>query len=218
MADRSWKEEWLFACSALKRYRDAGMLFPSSISIARGAVALLPVERLRKIVEIGSGTGRLTRLIADRLNPGARLYCVEKNPAFCDYLRENLGNGAVTVLNSPAEDLHRFHPEAFHPRADAVVLSLPSSMVPESVRIAWIRTAHALLEDGGYLLVHQFIPIMGRYLDASQWSREGRRRWFMGVPPFSVDVHRKRPVVRVEERPPARPRDYRVDVWGQAGA
>lgn len=191
MKRKLWEEQRLFVHSALKRYRDIGMLFPCSYRTAEKAIALLPIERMKKIIEVGSGTGRLTRTIQKRLAPESKLFCIEKNPAFCDYLKKALGNSNVVVVNESVENILRFHPEMAFPSADCVVLSLPAAMVSDELRLSWLEFAHTVLNRNGYCLIHQFLPVLRRYISDADWVEQSRR-WVMGFPPYFFEVYQKR--------------------------
>jgi phospholipid N-methyltransferase len=183
------KEVGLFFYSALGHYREVGMLFPSSSHVASKVISLIPVEKMSAIVEIGSGTGRLSQSIFNKMNPQARLICVEKNEAFCKFLHQTLENPRVTVMNASAEDLLKNHPHMAN-QADCVVLSLPAFLASPSLRNSWIHVCRSLLRTGGHLLTQQFIPVMGHHLPKTQWERT-KSRWVADFPPFRLDVYKK---------------------------
>lgn len=167
------------------------MLLPSPGGMAEKIAAALPLAGMAKIVEVGSGTGRLTMAIHKKMSPGAKLICVEKNPAFCQFLQDRFPQTSVRVLNVPAEDLLKLHPEVALPPADCVVLSLPASLVPEETRRVWVRMTEALLKPHGYLLIHQFIPKIKKHLSGARWQKQ-KGHWLMGLPPYYFEIYRKK--------------------------
>lgn len=191
MKKKGWKKEQrLFISSALKGYKDVGMLFPSSNKTAQRVISLIPIEKMSKIIEVGSGTGRLTRVIQNHLSPGAQLFCVEKNPEFCAYLEEMFPTSNMVIINDYFENLLKIHPDIGSSLVDCVILSLPAAFSPVSLRQSWLNLSHSILVNGGYLLIHQFLPVMRRYIKNSHWVCE-KRKWVIDLPPYCFEVYRK---------------------------
>jgi phospholipid N-methyltransferase len=191
MKIKGWKKEQrLFISSALKGYKEIGMLFPSSHKSAQSVISLIPIEKMNKIIEVGSGTGRMTRVIQNHLSPGAQLFCVEKNPDFCAYLEETFPTSNVVIINEHFENLLKIHPDIDVSLVDCVILSLPAALSPVAMRQLWLDLAHSVLVNGGYLLIHQFIPVMRQYLRNSHWVRK-KRKWVIGLPPYCFEVYQK---------------------------
>lgn len=135
-------------------YRTTGSIAPSSRSLARAITR--PLARRAapsKVLEVGPGTGALTRRIVSLLRDGEELVLYEINPAFCDYLRSGL-NGAnmfprrrakVDVVQAPIQSIAR------EPVFDYVVSSIPfNNFSPETVR-EMLEAMLAALKPGGYL-------------------------------------------------------------------
>lgn len=90
-----------------------GSVTPSSRALAREltrAVRGAPTDAARTILEVGPGTGSVTRHIADAMNASDRLDLVEANPRFADLLVHHLGDRT--------------------PLADRPVAGLPSAVTP----------------------------------------------------------------------------------------
>jgi len=186
----TWKERWIFLGSALRCYQDLGMPLPTPPAMAVKVADWLPFDRMDRVVELGSGTGALTMAILKRLKPGARMVCVEKNPSFCDFLRQRINGAPVDIVNAAAEKLGAVRPDLVEAPADCVILSLPSSMVSEEVRQAWLDLTHGLLRPGGVVVTHQFRPKIRESMDTGRWTRD-RSRWFFSLPPFLFETYRK---------------------------
>jgi len=190
MRKKFWEEQRLFIHSALRRYRDVGMLFPCSYRTAEKAISLLPIEKMKKIIEVGSGTGRLTITIQKRMAPKAELFCIEKNPEFCGYLAKTFRNSNAVVINESVENILRLHPDVVFPLADCVVLSLPAAMVSDDLRLSWLEFAQTALNQNGYCLIHQFLPVLRKYINDTDWVKRNHKL-IMGMPPFFFEVYQK---------------------------
>ena len=151
----------------------------------------MPIEHISRVLEVGSGTGRLTRAIHKRLPREATLFCVERNPKFCAYLKEIFPNSNVVVINERFENLLSFHSEIGVALVDCIILSLPMALVPDVLRQLWLDIAHTILKKDGYLFIHQFIPVIKQYLENPRWVMESRK-WIVGLPPYCFEVYRKR--------------------------
>ncbi|MEV7599501.1 hypothetical protein AB0O91_19190 [Kitasatospora sp. NPDC089797] len=81
----------LFLAEALRTFHDTGALAPSGPDLVSALV--VPVtsrpNRPISVLEVGAGTGVVTRRLARVLRPGDRLHVVEANPRFADRLRED---------------------------------------------------------------------------------------------------------------------------------
>ncbi|MGW1175774.1 class I SAM-dependent methyltransferase [Kitasatospora sp. NPDC002543] len=81
----------LFLAEALRTFHDTGALAPSGPELVNALV--VPVtsrpNRPISVLEVGAGTGVVTRRLARVLRPGDRLHVVEANPRFAERLRED---------------------------------------------------------------------------------------------------------------------------------
>ncbi|GHF34174.1 hypothetical protein GCM10018790_09860 [Kitasatospora xanthocidica] len=81
----------LFLAEALRAFHDTGALAPSGPELVNALV--VPVisrpNRPISVLEVGAGTGVVTRRLVQVLRPGDRLHVVEANPRFADRLRED---------------------------------------------------------------------------------------------------------------------------------
>jgi phospholipid N-methyltransferase len=81
----------LFLAEALRTFHDTGALAPSGAELVNALVvpATSRPNRPISVLEVGAGTGAVTRRLAQVLRPGDRLHVVEANPRFAERLRED---------------------------------------------------------------------------------------------------------------------------------
>ncbi|GIL36282.1 class I SAM-dependent methyltransferase [Phycicoccus sp. DTK01] len=114
----------LFLREGLRDPAAVGAVAPSSPALVRALVAAAVAStRPVRVLEVGAGTGRATRALADGLAPGSRLDVVESNPRFAEHLRR-LASGRssdvdVRVVCGRVEDLRPAEPY------DHIVSALP---------------------------------------------------------------------------------------------
>ena len=78
----------LFLGKFLRQGTAIASLAPSSPWLSRTTVRNIDWERAGVIVELGAGTGPITRVLAERARPGCRVVVLERDPDFSRLLRE----------------------------------------------------------------------------------------------------------------------------------
>jgi phospholipid N-methyltransferase len=158
----------------------------------------------QRILEVGPGTGPVTRRIARAMRPCDRLDLVELNASFVRRLQDSLTRdpvlktiaGRTRVLHGAVEDL------AAGPSYDVVVSGLPLNNFSPGLVARILSTMTGLLRPGGTLSFFQYIFIrqikslvvgraerdrlreVGRVMDALLRAHEFRRDWvWPNVPP-----------------------------------
>ncbi|NBQ63088.1 MAG: hypothetical protein EBU40_12515, partial [Proteobacteria bacterium] len=112
--------------------RDVGSIAPSSPVLSRAVASRVPHDA-RLIVELGPGTGPITRALLHRASPDAVVVAVEIDPKFCALLHDELPDKRLVIVNHPAEHLREIVAPYQMP-VDAVVTSLPLMNFPSSLR------------------------------------------------------------------------------------
>jgi phospholipid N-methyltransferase len=145
-----------FAREAVRTLRATGAIAPSSRRLAgRLAAAVAPVPHPVTVLEVGAGTGAVTRVLAAQLGPADRLDAVEVNPRFAEVLRGDPALAAVA-------DRVRVIPESITAmpldrRYDVIVSGLPfMNFAPAEVRAILDRYLAALV-PGGQLLLYGYV-------------------------------------------------------------
>ncbi|MEU8510090.1 methyltransferase domain-containing protein [Kitasatospora sp. NPDC048722] len=85
------RDHLLFLTEALRTFHETGALAPSSTELVN-ALAVPATSRPNRpisVLEVGAGTGAVTRRLVQVLRPGDRLHVVEANRRFAERLRED---------------------------------------------------------------------------------------------------------------------------------
>lgn len=116
----------------------------------RHIVGLLELQRSDRILDVGCGTGKLTRQIADQLDGEAGGFAVGIDAAskMIRVARAKRGNKVCRFEVAAAEDLP-FENESF----DGVVSSLFFHHVPLDLKERALLEAHRVLRPGGKLII-----------------------------------------------------------------
>lgn len=198
-----------------RHFKTTGAVLPSSPFLGKAlAQALGGHRRPARILEVGPGTGSVTKAIVRRMRPGDQLDAVELNPQFVDRLRHQLNSDPlflahrdqIRVIQSAVEDLPG---EAVY---DFIISGLPFNSFPSSLVRRIFRAYSRLLKPGGVLSYFEYVLIrhlqtpfvnrvergrllrigrvVNRYIRACQVRKE---RVFMNVPPAIVRHLRLKP-------------------------
>lgn len=98
------------------------------------------------VLELACGTGRVTRLLRDRIGPQVRLVATDLNDAMLNYAQQKFGSeGSVEWKQADATDLP-FADQLF----DAVVCQFGLMFFPEKAKA--LREVHRVLKPGGQFL------------------------------------------------------------------
>src|SRR3954454_23173587 len=112
----------LFLGKFLRHGTKIASLAPSSPWLSRTTVRNIPWESARVIVELGAGTGPITRALAERAHPECRVIVLERDPDFARLLRERFANRAnFDVVEGDVRDLTEILTQRGIERADFVV-------------------------------------------------------------------------------------------------
>jgi len=210
-----WTDCGSFIREFRRSVRDTGAVLPSSRFLARALAREVRKPRSpARILEVGPGTGSVTRAIVRAMLPEDRLDAVELNGQFVGLLRQRLAR-------DPAFSLRRQQVEVIHAPVqellgegvyDFIVSGLPMNNFPASQVREIFRAYNRLLKPGGTLSYYEYVLIrqlktpfvnrrerrrlyrvgrvVGRYIEAFQVSRE---KVLMNVPPAVVRHLRLKP-------------------------
>jgi phosphatidylethanolamine/phosphatidyl-N-methylethanolamine N-methyltransferase len=108
------------------------------------------------VLELGPGTGPVTRALIEHGIAPARIVAVEFNPDFCVLLRQRFAG--ITVIEGDAYDLDTTLPATFAGPYAAIVSSLPLLNREPEVRTALVRALVERLRPGGGLIQFSYGP------------------------------------------------------------
>lgn len=121
-----------FIASFLRRPRAVGAVAPSSERLAMEVLRHCDLRRASTVVELGAGTGAITRVILDHVRPGTRVIVVEIDERHADLLANRFPT--VSVCRESAANLRSILRRHGCDRADVVVSGLPWASMPVPLR------------------------------------------------------------------------------------
>ena len=187
--DKSQSDIAIFLKQLLRDPRHVGAVLPSSSALSRTMTRDLNADT-GHVVELGGGTGRISRAI---LAAGVRptdLTILEMNPIFCEALRDKLPG--VQVVNRMAQDL----PELGLKSVTSIVSGLPLLNMSRNIQHAIVSAAFQTLVPGGSLVQFTYglrPPLADEVIQVHDLVWQKREKVWANVPPADVYVFRKKP-------------------------
>lgn len=182
------RDEFSFVRAWATRPRETGGVAPSGRRLARAMAAQVDPAVPGAIVELGPGTGPITRALLARGIAPERLVLIEFNPQFAALLRSRFPG--VTVIEGDAFDIARVvRAHAAGPVA-AVVSGLPLFNQPMARRLRLLGQVLRLIDPRGCFVqfsYHLLPPVPAR---AGSFRLAGTRRIWRNMPPARVWIYR----------------------------
>lgn len=144
------QERRLFFRRWLKEPRRLGTVAPISTKLAKLAASLVVDPKGSPIVEIGAGTGRLTRALLEAGLDPAQLTLVELDKELCSFLKETLPG--IKVIEGDASYLSQLLDQNQIGQVATVVSAIPFMYLKEEQREAIAQACFDVLKPGGDLL------------------------------------------------------------------
>ena len=164
-----------------------GSIIPSSPALCRRVAALVTRAPEEVVLELGAGTGVVTRALLAAGVPAERLVVVEIVPEMAAHLRQALPG--VTVLCGDAFALPKLLPPHLHGRVGTAICGIPLVLLPLEQQRRFVQAVEAVAPGRGFLLYSYCVtsPLPWRALGL----RAERRAWTpLNFPPASVWQYR----------------------------
>jgi phospholipid N-methyltransferase len=177
----------LFASNFLRDPYMLGSIIPSSRFLVNKVLAAVDWSRARVIVEYGPGVGTFTGPILKRMRSDARLFAIETNPEFVQFLGNAYADSRLCVEHDSAENVQRVLRRRGLSHADCVLSGIPLGSMPKALQSQISIASRDALGDCGQFRVDQFtsrvLPVLrGTFQDVRR-SHEIRN-----IPPAQMFV------------------------------
>ena len=144
------KDSLLFLGKFLKHGTAIASLAPSSPWLSRTTVRNLDWDRAKVLVELGAGTGPITKVLAEKARPDCRVVVLERDPDFARILRERFqGYKNFDVIEGDVRDLTAILERLGISQVDAVISGLPVPSFPKDLQRDLFRVVKKILVPGG---------------------------------------------------------------------
>lgn len=183
---RLWIGMWL------RNPRHIASLAPSSAALAQLMAKRVPLKSGQIVVELGAGTGAVTRALLHAGVAPSNLVVIERDAQLVSLLRTRFP-GAV-IIQGDAAQLQRLLQGRGITSVACIVSSLPLLTLPIRTRVAILRASFALLGEQGELIQYTyspFSPIKTRMLRRMGLNGSRIGHIWRNVPPATVWAFRE---------------------------
>lgn len=139
----------MFFCRWLANPLQMGSIVPSSDALCRRIVRHTRRAPDEAILELGGGTGVISRALLRAGTPADRLFVVEIVPDMAAHLRATLPG--VQVIEGDARRLATLVPRHWHGRIGSVVCGIPLVLLPLAEQRRFIDAIEAVAPGRGFL-------------------------------------------------------------------
>ena len=171
--------------------RRTGAIVPSSKNLAAAMARWLPAEANEYVLELGPGTGAVTRALIGRGLPPQRLIAIEKNPKMAGMLRDRFPR--AHIITGDACHLDRLLQEKLngHGTIGAVISSLPLRNFPADVAEELAGKIRAILSPRGKWVQYTYHLGGKRPRGAAHFRLLNSNVVWLNLPPARVSVYQK---------------------------
>lgn len=173
----------LFFKRWLRNPLQMGSIIPSSPALCRRIAAAVEREPEEYVLELGAGTGVISRALLTAGVPAHKLIVVEIVPEMAEFLRESLPG--VNVICGDAFDLKNALPAHMQNRIGTAICGIPLVLLPLERQQAFVDAVESVAPGKGFLLYTYCITSPLPYDKLSLGAR--RLAWTpLNFPPASV--------------------------------
>lgn len=140
-----------FFKQGFKNIDTIGTVIPCSKYVAKKIAKNIDFNNSDALVELGAGTGALTKELLRNMNPSQKIYCFEINKKFCKILNE-INDPRLEVINDYAENLSKYVPQEL----SYIISSLPLTIFKEHQKVQILTTIKRNLKKSGRFIQFQY--------------------------------------------------------------
>ncbi len=156
-SSKSLKEGGLFFRQWLRSPKSMGSIIPSSRALARAVAAEVDWKPGSTVVELGGGTGAISKGLIERGIPPSDLLVVELDGDLYNYLRKHLPG--VRVVQGDATRLDEILTRCGIDRVSTVISGIPMVNMPLDFKRAIIGQSFKAMNGRGFMLQYSYSPV-----------------------------------------------------------
>ncbi len=189
LADR-FDDELRFFRGWFDKPRAVGSIVPTSAVTARRMASVIDVGSGRPVLELGPGTGVITRAILERGVPPEKLYCVEYSSDFAAHVRRLFPR--VNVIEGNAFDLDATLGDERGLVFDSIVSGVPLLNFTVEQRIAYVEQLLDRLPAGRPIVQLTYGPRSPVPAGRGDYTVEHLDFVVRNLPPTQLWIYRRR--------------------------
>lgn len=151
----SINETLFFLKRWVKNPLQLGSIVPSSKALSSFIAQNTLMKEGDYVIEIGGGTGAISRGLLHSGIPANRLIVIELDPELAEFLRKSLPAG-VHVIQGNAEELHKIVPHDAIGHVSTIISCLPMKIIPDQVQKNIIEACFKTMGTDGHIIQYTY--------------------------------------------------------------
>jgi phospholipid N-methyltransferase len=156
---------------------------PTSPGLARRIARIAGLRDARSVAEFGPGTGAITGELLAALPTDGRLWAFEVYGPFVDHLRVTINDPRLVLVADTAESVAGLRQREQVPEFDAIVSSVPFSLMSHAQTTEILRAATKALRPDGVFVALQYHPRYLAPLLRAEFEDVQRQVYLWNIPP-----------------------------------
>ncbi|SHE89100.1 Phospholipid N-methyltransferase [Seinonella peptonophila] len=190
----SWRQRVQFLSRFLQNPKKIGSVTPSSRFLVEALLDPVDWAKVKTIVELGAGTGVLTRKIARRIRDDSHVYIFEQDSKLAQALKARYPQ---MIHCSDAKQLSfELEMNGVH-QVDCIISSLPFANFSMKERVILLKGIQQVLAQKGVFIAYQY-SLQMRGLFEEYFPHVDTRFIPFNLPPSFVYICRKDPCIHLK--------------------
>ena len=178
-----------FYKALFKNPRAVGAVSPSSKRLARTIADFIPSSQAGLIVELGGGTGVITKAILNRGITEQQIIVIENSEDLANKLLRRFPN--VKIIHGNAENLVDLIGEQIND-VHTIVSGLPLLLLPKNITQQILEQIDKVLESGGVYIQFTYGLQKGVLEKNLKYEKIASKRIWLNIPPARIDVFKRK--------------------------
>lgn len=179
-----------FLAGFLRHPKEVGSVIPSSRALIRRILRFGGVSEARTVVELGPGTGVITKTLLKSVRPDAKVVGMEINPLYVKTLGQDIADPRFSIHNGPAIEVREALESIGENAADLVISGIPFSTLDKDEAVKTLENVRDSLAPGGRFLAYQFRSEVKRLADPVFGPGEVHQGYW-NIPPMRIYVWKR---------------------------
>lgn len=172
--------------------RNIGAIAPSSSQLGRAMAKHIDLSHPGVVIELGGGTGSLTRTILERGVPPERLLVFEHNPKFASMLRKAFPD--IQVIQQDARKLSVILKEMNITEVNTIISGIPLRSLPKPLLEELLQESLKALNKSSSFIQFTYgkrSPVPEKCLVDAKWRIKAVEKIWQNLPPATVWKYKK---------------------------
>lgn len=176
----------MFFREFLNAPKEVGSVYPSSAKLSKHIARLIDVRPDDVVVEVGAGTGCITRHILNQLHSPKQLIAVERSSKFAKILREHFPD--INTIEGNAAELSQLLAAVSDKKPRYIISSLPLRSLPKDLVAAIIEQYALILPSDGKVIQYTYDITDKNDPFYKKWQIDHTEIIWFNLPPAKVNV------------------------------